>query len=518
MANDGLRAGSGFRLSKRTLLKSAGAGALIGALPSVLPTWRRAEAADKKFDLIVIGAGTAGMPAAIFAAERGARVLVIEKSPVLGGTLDRTGGQMSASRTVFQKAKGIEDSPDAHFADNMRINNWTADPVMTRLFVDNAGDTLNWLAAQGFEVLPDHPVLGGGHEYFTTPRYQWGKDSGRSIFAVLEPLFEKAVAAGKVTAMLSTGAVDLIQDKSGAVVGVTVEDDAGRLSDHMGKHVLLACGGCAANPRMFEDLHGVPLTAAVAYPFSQGMGLTLGQAAGGYLRGGEKFLGSFGTVLADDNYPSVQDVGYVSRPDTRPPWEIYVNAAGERFMREDHPSVDYREHALLRQPGMRLWVIASQEMMDKAPTAIPRWGKDKVMAAFGTHPMFTRAESLEALAVKSGINVAGLTATVAKYNTALKEGGVDAFGRVHRPLAIGQGPYYAIRLTSYSLLSFAGLAIDGQLRVVRPDGTAIPNLYAAGEVIGAGATSGNAYTNGSMVTPALTFGRLLGQRMLKFNA
>src|SRR5205823_3648292 len=120
------------------------------AASSVLPVWRRAEAANS-YDLIVIGAGTAGMPAAIFAAERGAKVLVIERSPVLGGTLDRSGGQMSASRTVFQKAKGIEDSPDAHFADNMRINNYTADPLLTRLFVDNAGDSINWLAANGFK-------------------------------------------------------------------------------------------------------------------------------------------------------------------------------------------------------------------------------------------------------------------------------------------------------------------------------------------------------------------------------
>ncbi len=501
-------------ITKRTFIKAAGA----GALASVLPTWRRAEAATNGYDLIVIGGGTAGMPAAIFAAERGAKVLVVEKSPVLGGTLDRSGGQMAASGTVWQKAKGIQDSPDAHFADNMRINNWTADPVLTRLWVDNGGDSLNWLAANGFKVADDHPVLGGGHEYFTTPRYQWGKDSGKSIFHTMEPLFKKAVESGKVTVLMNTGVVDLVRDKVGAVVGVTAEGENGALKDYMGKHVLLAAGGCAANPRMFEDLHGVPLTAALAYPFCQGIGLTLGQAAGGYLRGGEKFLPSFGSILADDNYPSATDANYTARPDLRPPWEIYVNANGARFMREDHPSVDYREHAVRRQPGQRLWVIADHEMLEKAPPAVTKWDKATFMGNFGSHPMMTKADTLDALAVKAGINARALEATVASYNAALAEGATDAFGRVHRPQGVTKGPYYAIRLTATSLLSFAGIAIDGKLRVIRPDGSAIPNLYAAGEVIGAGATSGNAYTNGSMVTPALTFGRMVGQRMIKVGA
>ncbi|MBM3515669.1 MAG: FAD-dependent oxidoreductase [Alphaproteobacteria bacterium] len=501
-------------ISKRTLIKAVGA----GAFASVLPTWRRAEAATKDYDVIIIGGGNAGMPAAIFAAERGAKVLVIEKSPVLGGTLDRSGGQMSASGTQWQKAKGIQDTPDMHFADNMRINNWTADPVITRLFVDNAGDSLNWLGSIGFKPLDEHPVLGGGHEYFTTPRYHWGKESAKSIFYVMEPLFKKAVESGKVTLMLNTGAVDLIQDKSGAVLGVVAENESGKLSDFMGKNVILASGGCAANARMWEDLHGNQLTALLANPFSQGMGLTLGQAVGGYIRGGEKVLPSFSSILADDSYPSSTDASYTVRPDFRQPWEIYVNARGERFMREDHPSVDHREHALARQPGERCWVIATQEILEKAPAAVAKWDKAKFMGNFNSHPMMHKADSLDALAIKAGINARGLEASVAGYNAALKEGATDPFGRTHRPMAIGRGPYFSIRLTGTYLISFAGLAIDGQLRVIRPDGSPVPNLYAAGEIIGAGATSGNAYTNGSMVTPALTFGRLLGQRMLKFNA
>jgi fumarate reductase flavoprotein subunit len=334
----------------------------------------------------------------------------------------------------------------------------------------------------------------------------------------MEPLFMKAVQAGRITLKLDTGAVDLVQDRNGAVVGVTAEDERGKLTDYLGKNVLIATGGCASNPRMYQDLHGVALTALIAYPFSLGMGLTLGLNAGGYLRGGEKYLGSFPALLSDDVYPSSVEASFEHHPEIRQPWELYVNARGERFMREDHPSIDYRERRVLGQPGERFWVLADQAMVEKAPLWFPKWPREKFMASFGSHPMFTRAETLSALAVKAGINPQGLATTVKAYNAALAEGAPDTLGREHRPLPIGKGPYYAVRLTATQLKSFAGLAVDARLRVIRQDGTPIPNLFAAGEAIGGGATGGAAYTNGSMVTPALTFGRLIAQRYMTFKA
>jgi fumarate reductase flavoprotein subunit len=497
--------------TRRTALHGVAGGL---ALPVLGPG--NSQASDF-YDVAIIGAGTAGLPAAIFAAERGARVLIVDKAPIIGGTLDRSGGQMAAAGTVFQRRKGIVDSPDVHFNDNMRINRGTADPELTRLFVDNAGDTVNWLARHGFKVAAEHPIAGANHEPFSVPRYLWGPENGKSILQVMEPLFLRGVKSGRITMLLNSAAVDLIQEPSGAVRGVVVEHENGELRDHSAKNVLITSGGCAANPRMFEDLHGTPLTTAVAYPFSQGMGLTLGQGAGGYVRGGDKFLGLFGMVLSDDNFPADQDVNFNSRPEIRPPWELYVNVHGQRFMREDDPSVHYREHALTQQPGARLWALFDQKVLEAAPLALPRWTRERMLQSFNAHPMFSRAETLDVLAVRAGINPAGVRATVNEFNAARESGSPDPFGRIHRPLPISTPPFYAIRLTSYSILSFAGLAVDRQLRVIDRNGTPIPNLFAAGEVLGAGATSGNAYTGGAMVTPALTFGRLLGQKLLKFD-
>ena len=502
-----------FSITKRTLLSGI-AGA---AATSVLPTWRRAVAATM-YDVIVIGAGTAGMPTAIFAAERGAKVLVIDKAPVTGGTLDRSTGQIAGSGTVFQKAKGISDSPDAHYADNMRINGGTSDPVLTRLFVDNAGETINWLAANGFTVRDGHPVMGGGHEPFTTARYQWGMDGGKSIYKIMDPIFTAGVKKGNITLVLSTAAVDLIQDGKGAVLGVTCEDDAGKKQDFMGRNVVITAGGCGGNPRMYYDLHNTTLTAQIMYPFNVGQSILLGLGAGGVVRGGEKYDPLFGTMLSDDNVPAEQTVPFLSDPERRQPWEIYVNARGQRFVREDDTSVDRREKALAKQSGHRMWVISDQEMIDKSPLYVGRWNKQQFLDGFGSHPMMTKASTLEELGVKAGIDPRELSLTAAKYNDAIKTGATDPLGRVHRPVQLAKAPFYAVRMTGWTVITFAGLTVDGSLRVTRADGSAIPNLYAAGEAIGGGATSGNAYTNGAMVTPSLTFGRMLGSKILSWKA
>ena len=128
--------------------------------------------------------------------------------------------------------------------------------------------------------------------------------------------------------------------------------------------------------------------------------------------------------------------------------------------------------------------------------------------------MFSVAGTLAELGERAGLDSQQLMQTVAAYNRAWSMQRPDPLGLEHRPLPIAQPPYYAVAMHGWTVVSFAGLAVDERLQVVRRDGRAIPNLYAVGEVIGAGATSGRAYTNGMLVTPAITFGRLLGREIL----
>ena len=475
-----------------------------------------------QWDVIIAGAGTVGVPAAIFAARRGARVLVFEAAPEIGGTLHLSAGQMSAAGTKAQASLGIEDSPDLHFEDVMRISKGTADKELVRLAVDNAAATYDWLTDSGFEPLPEHPVLGLAHEPYSERRYYWGQDGGRTILATLRPQFEAEVAAGRVTIHMATQVTGLVQNDGGRVTGVIAHGPDGD-TQYDGRNIVLATGGYASNPTLFKKLNGRPQYADASYEYTQGAGIELGTSAGGWLRGAENYVCSFGNILEDDNFPSPVSCRARTMPQDRQPWEIYVNVRGERFVAEDNPSVDAREHALLKQPDLRFWIVFDEVIAQQAPPLIMIglshdarvWSPEEVAQAFETHPMFTRAASLDELAEKTGIDAAGFAASVAGYNAALS--GDDPLGRAHRPAPLTKAPYYAVRMQGTTITSTVGLAVDSDLRVIDKSGKPIAGLYAAGELLGSGQTMGSAAIGGMMVTPALTFGRILGERILEWS-
>ena len=500
---------SGLRINKRELLAGAGAAAALALLPRI------SRAASKTWDLIVVGGGSAGLPCAIFAARQGARVLVVDRAHRLGGTLDRSTGQIAAAGTRIQAEQGIEDSPEAHFDDIMRISRGKVDPELARVFVGEAARTVDWLCDHGFTPLPDHPVTTGGHEPYRVRRYQWAAGNGVAILRVLLPEFMDLVSRGSIEFLMRTDAKELIQDADGAVTGVMVEDALGRRMDLMGRKVAITTGGAGGNPEMFERLHGVPMYARLAYPFNLGGGLEMGVGAGGVLRGAELFTTFFGMVLNDFNVPSTPaGVPVNSYPERRMPWEVYVNSAGQRFVREDHPSVDEREHALLAQENHRYWMIFDQEIMDTAPPVALGWDRERLDFAFSKYHFFSRADTLGELAFWAGIESEGLAAAVERYNAGQAGGRDPDFGREHMPLPVRKPPFHAIRMQGTQLLTFAGLNVNPQLEVLNRDGQPIPNLYAAGEVLGAGATTGFGIVNGMMLTPALVFGRMIGERVL----
>jgi fumarate reductase flavoprotein subunit len=496
-------------ISRRSLVQGA---AFTTAL-ATLPWGVRRAFADNAASPVILGGGTAGLVAAIFAADRGAKPIVIEKSATVGGTLFISGGMMAAAGTVFQKAQGIQDSPEKHFNDVMQISAGTADRDMARLWVDHAGAMVNWLARNGFDIGENQPVKGTAYDEYSVPRYLWGVQNGRSILSVIKPLFDQRIAQGKITLLTGADAVDLIKDARGAIKGVVIADSKGKRSDVLGSSTVIATGGCAANPVMFKELHGVPLYRKVAWPTSQGVGFTLGQGAGGFIRAADNYIGYYGSIAQSDDIPSPPVADMAIDPRKRAIWEVFVNTRGERFVREDHPSMSGRDRAMDLQPGHRFWAIFDQRILDEAPSLIANWSLEKLAATFNNHPMFKKANSLQELGVLAGIDPAKLVATIDGYNSSRENGKPDAFGRIQRPASIARGPFYAICSQTWTLKSYAGLAVNKRLQVVNQNGDAIPNLYAAGEVLGA-TTGGKAHTSGASVTPALTFGQLLGERIL----
>lgn len=494
---------------------------LVGAAAALAGTAASAQTADAKpYDIIVVGGGTAGLPLAIFAAARKAKVLIVETAGTVGGTLFLSGGMISAAGTKLQKSKGIVDTPQQHYDDIMKISRGTADPDIVRLDVENAGATFDWLVEQGMEVPAKYPITGPPlHDPYSVPRYATGPDGGRSILATLEKALKPHVDAGRIVIKTQHEVTALIQDDKGRVVGVEAKDQNDKPVKFMGKNVALTSGGYSANPKMVAELEGRIDYCDNTYPHSQGAGIKLGLQVGGWLRGGEKHVPLFGALLADDDYPSPL-IGSVRHyiPD-RPPWEIMVNKEGERFLEEDTISMDAYEQALNKQTGERCWMVFDDVILREAPKLISGanggWTKEQMLEAFhDKHPMFPMGNTVEELAEAAGIHVAGLVKTVADYNEAQKTG-QDKLGRKFMPKPIVKAPFYAVRLHGYMLITFAGLAVDKDLRVIRKDKTPIEGLYAAGELLGTGQLMGKSYCGGMTVTPSLTFGRLLGQKIIK---
>lgn len=507
------------KLSKRRFLSTLSAAtAALG-----LTKGKEAKARSDRYDAIIVGGGTAGLPAAIFGAERGGKILIIEAAPVIGGTLFLSTGQMSAAGTKLQKAKGIEgDSWQSHYDDVMRISENTADPDILRLATQNAAGAFDWLTDNGFEVYAHHPVTGTTHEPYSHARYAWHPEGGMGILELLERKLQPHIDSGAVVIKVNTEATELLQSDNGGIIGVGTVSADGTTEQFIGKNVVLTSGGYASNAELFEELEGAVDYSDVSYPYSQGAGITLGQSVGGYVRYGENHLPTWGAILADEDYPSPMVAVSRHFPGNRPPWEIFVDAKGKRFLQEDIPSHAAYEKALLAQPGEQCWMVWDQEIYSQAPPAISggflgMMPRDEIPEAFerGDHNFF-KADTIEELAEKMGVSASGLSRTVAKYNRSV-ETGEDELGRTHMPLPIEIAPFYGVRLQSWFLTTFAGIAVNENLEVIKQDGTPVGNLYAAGELLGTGATSGRAICGGMLVTPAITFGKLLGERILQFE-
>lgn len=485
-----------------------------GAAASMLAATAELQSAEPDFgrtyDFVIVGAGSAGLPAAIFAARRGMQVALVDAASEVGGTLHLSGGQVSAAGTLTQIAKGIVDTTDSHYADCMELSRGKADPAIVRRAVDEAPATINWLLRAGLVPLPDHPLTGEspGRPAYTTPRYLWGAEDGRSILAVIRRELEREMPLGRISLMLNSRVSEFTVDRKGGVTGVIVESPQGKRRVR-GRRTLLTSGGYAMNPQMFLELSGCPAYTATSWPQSRGDGLRLAQSVGGFLRGQDLHRAGTGSILSRFEYPAKVYARAETTPQRRLPWEIWINDRGERFVCEDEPSTYLRERALVAQPASRYRIVFDQAILESAPALITGWSTEKLLAHFDTHPMFDRADTLDQLAVRCGIDPQSLRKTVDRYNAAVGSGG-DEFGRRHCPRRLEKGPFYSVTHFGHSATSSAGVMVDADLRVLRKDGSEVRNLFAAGEVLGSGATLGDAFIPGMLLTPAMALGRWFG--------
>src|SRR6478609_4590431 len=173
---------------------------------------------SEQYEVVVVGAGTAGIPTAVEAASAGASVLLVEKDHRLGGTLHTTGGHVVGAGTRRQAEHGIEDTREAWAADIRRITRDGYRPDIIDPVVEHATEFIDWLDDLGFRFDPATPRIIYGHEPYYTPRTYYGVDAGVSLLDVFNPLLDAEIEAGRITLWTNTPVLGLLQDSDDAVI------------------------------------------------------------------------------------------------------------------------------------------------------------------------------------------------------------------------------------------------------------------------------------------------------------
>lgn len=471
------------------------------------------------WDVVIVGAGTAGIPCAIEAADCGARVCVVEKESQIGGTMHVSGGHMSAGGTRRQRERGIDDSPDRHFQDLLRISRGTVYRDIARVAVDEAPRTIDWLESLGFPFDQATPSLVFGHEPYDRPRTYWGPNAAKDILETLRPEWDRRVAEGKITLLTNHKLSELLVEND-TVVGVAAAGPDGHV-EVRGRAVALTTGGYASNPELFAERTARPFPLVSVAPMSsQGEGILAAERIGAAFRGGDLQLPTAAGISSSPRGCGRSDY-WAAFPDLlspgRPPREIYVDAAGRRFLNEDDPSPDHRERVIHDLPNTEWWVIFDEASIDAGAPLVPGWGGAGLRAKAAEGEIVWVADDLRELGRRAGVDPHGLMRTVAAFNAAVRTGR-DPQGRTSLLHPVAAPPFYALLISATTFITFGGLAIDVDQRVLDGDGDPIAGLYAAGEIIGAAATGGNAFCGGMMVTPSLGLGRRLGRAVGRLAA
>ena len=503
-------------MNRRDLVKTVALGASAGLLGGVGTA--RANAAngdvqlagvgsDSDVDLIIVGAGNAGIPAAIQAADLGARVLLIDKNSFTGGMLNISGGHVSAANSKLQIKKGIEDSPEAHYRDAIRMGRYANNSELLKIAVENAGAMVDWLQEIGVEFTPESPFFEDDHDHYSAKRTYMGPEYARSLLHPLRAELDKRIARGNIDLKLNTTVKKLVIDDSGNVAGVVVSNADGKQLQIATRAVVLTTGGYGASDSLKKKYNSkFAASKVVCMPHATGDGIVMAAEVGADLTSMDLLL----------SHPGAVDGGF-GRLDHAPRFltdGIWVNQQGERFVNE-HGAPDEREVAFLEQEDFGYFYIFDQSAIDQERVGVIGWDNEK-LADHISGGVVKRSESVTALAKLIGVGASQLTKTIGEFNGSVSSGADPAFGRKQLSRPLDRGPYFAVPITGSILITHGGISVNHLLQVVDENKRAIAGLYAAGETLGVAQMMGKAVLSGMSVGPALTLGRIAARNAFQY--
>lgn len=444
---------------------------------------------EMEFPVVVIGGGAAGMIAALAAREAGAEVLVLERDAVPHGSTSLSAGLIPAAGTRWQRAAGIADTPELFAADIMAKAEGTPDPTVVRAVTEASGPAIEWLHDSyglEFSVITDFRYPG----HAALRMHGLPSRSGVELIDAL-----RAAAEGAGVELLCDAHVSDLHADAGGVHGVTFRRPDGGAERVGCGALVLACNGYGGSKDLVE--RHIPAMAGALYfghEGNQGDALLWGEALGAATR----------HLSGHQGHGSVaHPAGILITWATITEGGIQVNTEGARFANEAH---GYSEAAaaVLRQPEGIAWTI-----FDSRIAAIARQFED-FRQAETMGAILTAADPAD-LAARTSLPPAALRETLAQVAALKATGGRDGFGRDFAGVPALEPPYCAVRVTGALFHTQGGLVVDGCARVLRPDGTAIGGLFAAGgAACGVSGPRAEGYLSGNGLLTAVTLGRIAG--------
>ena len=434
-------------------------------------------------DIIIVGAGGAGLTAAIEAHDAGAKVILIEKMPFAGGNTIRSKGGLNAAGTVVQEKLGITDDAQTFYNDTFKGGKEMSDPELLKFFTDNSASAVDWLLEIGMD-------LGSiGHGAGATNARMHRPEGGKSIGATLVKTLTGNVNERSIQMDFNMTATELMTE-NGVVVGVIAKDKQGNIVEYKGDAVIIAAGGFAANEALFSkynpDLAGFITT---NHAGATGDGIVLAEQVGA------------GLVHIDQiqTNPTVEQSQFeVISESIRGLGAIFVNQGGVRITNE-MGTRDVLSTTILGQPEQYTYILFDQNTRENMAAV-------ESMINLG---IVSEGATIQELATTIGTDPVVLKTTLDTWNNAVATKNDAEFGRTTgMDHDLTKAPYYAIKVAPGVHYTMGGVKINTNTEVLTDDDTVIDGLFAAGEVTG-GIHGGNRL-GGNAVGDIIVMGRQAG--------
>ncbi len=439
---------------------------------------------DATCDIVVVGAGGAGLSAAVAAAETGSlKIIVLEKQGIIGGNTNYSTGGINAAETDQQKSLGIADSRQLFFDDTMRGGKNENIPALVWNLVDHAPATISWLSGLGAD-LTDVGLMGGS-SVKRTHRPKGGAAIGPHLMKVLR----EATAHQNIEIRTSNKVCGLLYT-DGTVTGVEVQNADGSSYTLRSKAVIIATGGFGANLEMVTRLQ----------PALSGFATLNHPGATGDAFEWVMPLGGATIQMANIQiHPTAEATNHILISEAvRGNGAILLNQAGERFCNE-MDTRDVVAAAILGQPSGQAFLFFD-EAVRKSLAAIETYANQHLLIESNT---------IAELASLTGMPAESLAKTLARYRAQQAAGVDDDFGRSAAAMTpLETAPYYAVRVKPAIHHTMGGLSVNTETQVLTADGKPIPGLFAAGEVTGG--LHGANRLGGNGVADIVVNGRLAG--------